>query len=275
IEAMRTVGCAVVAAMAIAPALVAQSAGPAPQAAEFEVASIKRHPPDDPRIMMVARPGGRFTAVNIPLRMLIRTAYQIQDDQIVGGPSWVASDGFDIDATANESGPPGPQFLLRLQTLLAQRFSLVVHRETKDLPIYAVVRARRDGTLGPGLRPTACPAIEEDLSRPQPCANISTGNGRLTLRGMPLAQFLPFLAPQVNRVLVDRTGLAERYDIELTWTPELQPRGLPAGPDAAPVDPNALSIFTAMQEQLGLKLDATRGPVEVVVIDGVEPPTPN
>lgn len=273
---MRTVECAALAViLAIAPpVLVAQPAGPTPQATEFEVASVKRHTSDDPRIMLVALPGGRFTAVNIPLRMLIRTAYQLQDDQIVG-PSWIASDRFDIEAKADDAGPPGPQFLVRLQALLAERFSLVGHRETRDLPIYAVVRSKRDNGLGPGLRPTACPPIDEDLRSPQRCSNISTGNGRLTLRGMPLSQFLPFLAPQVNRVLVDRTGLEGRYDIELTWTPELQPRGLTAGPDAAPVDPNAISIFTAMQEQLGLKLDATRGPVEVLVVDRVEPPTPN
>lgn len=265
----------VAAILVIAPlALVAQSTGPAPQATEFEVASVKRHTSDDPRIMLVALPGGRFTALNIPLRMLIRTVYQLQDDQIVG-PNWIASDRFDIEAKADDPGLPGPQFLVRLQALLAQRFGLVAHRETRDLPIYAVVRSRRDNALGPGLRPTACPALDEDLKSPQRCANISTGNGRLTLRGMPLAQFLPFLAQQVNRVVVDRTGLAERYDIELTWTPEPQTRGLQAGPDAALGDPNALSIFTALQEQLGLKLDSTRGPVEVLVIDKVDQPTPN
>ena len=245
------------------------------QSAQFEVASVKLHTSDDPSVYMVGQPNGRFVAANIPLRLLIRTAYQIQDDQIVGGPDWLATDRFDIDARAPQT-PDGPYAQLgdRLRTLLADRFKLTTHTEKRELPVFALERSRRDGSFGPGLRSTACPDLAIDLSRPQPCVNIQTGVGALTLRGMPFTQFTPYLSPYVNRVIVDRTGLDGRYDIELKWTPEPSGQGRGAGePPAA--DPNAVSIFTALQEQLGLRLNATRDSVDVLVIDTLERPTPN
>ena len=248
----------------------------AAQRAEFEVAYVKLHTSDDQRVMMVAQPGDRFVAANIPLRLLIRTAFQLQEDQIVGGPNWLVTDRFDIEARAPVApGPPNAQLLAMLRSLLADRFKLTTHRDKRELPVFALERARRDGSLGPGLRPTSCPEIAVDLSQPQPCANVQTGFGSLTLRGMPFNQFTPFLSPYVNRVVVDRTGLEDRYDIELKWTPEQPGRnpGVAGEPPAA--DPNALSIFTALQEQLGLRLTATRDTVEVLVIDTLEHPTPN
>ncbi len=248
----------------------------AAQRVEFEVASVKLHTSDDQRVMMVAQPGGRFVAANIPLRLLIRTAFQLQDDQIVGGPNWLATDRFDIEARAPElPGPPNAQLLAMLKSLLADRFKLTTHGEKRELPVFALERARRDGSLGPGLRPTACPELAFDISRPQPCTNVQTGFGALTLRGMPFNQFTPFLSPYVNRVVVDRAGLDGRYDIELKWTPE-QPGQGPAGAGQPPAsDPDALSIFTAIQEQLGLRLYSTKDMVDVLVIDTLEHPTPN
>ncbi len=237
----------------------------------FEVASVKPHTSDDQAVVMAAQPGGRFTARNVPLRLLIRTAYRIQDDQLSGGPSWVNTDRFDISAKADEAVPP-VQIAAMLQTLIVERFSLMVHHETKELPIYALVLARGDGAFGAAFRPTECPSIETDFNQPnRPCATISTGVGRLNLRGAPLSQFLQFLAPAVNRVLVDRTGLTGRFDLDLEWTPA--PSAAPVGQDAAPVDPNGTSIFTAVQEQLGLKLESTKAAVDVIVIDRVEHPT--
>jgi uncharacterized protein (TIGR03435 family) len=245
------------------------------QRAQFEVASVKLHTSDDQRMYMVAQPNGRFVAANIPLRMLIRSAYQLQDDQIVGGPDWLATDRFDIDARAPQApGPPNRQILEMLQTLLADRFRLTMHSEKRELPVFALERSRRDGSFGQGLRPTACPDMTIDLSRPQPCMNIQTGVGSLTLRGMPLTQFTAYLAPYVNRVIVDRTNLDGRYDIELKWTPESPAQGRGAGEPPAP-DSNAISIFTALQEQLGLRLDSTRDTVDVLVIDTLERLTPN
>ena len=131
--------------------LLAQSASVAARPAEFEVASVKLHTSADQRMMMVAQPGGRFVAMNIPLRMLIRTAYQLQDDQIVGGPKWLATDRFDIEARAADTGAAiNPQLLVMLQSLLADRFKLTTHREKRELQVFALERARRDGPLGPG-----------------------------------------------------------------------------------------------------------------------------
>jgi uncharacterized protein (TIGR03435 family) len=140
--------------------------------------------------------------------------------------------------------------------------------------VFALERSRRDASFGPGLRSTACPDLAIDLSRPQPCVNIQTGVGSLTVRGMPIAQFTPYLSPYVNRVVVDRTGLDGRYDIELKWTPEGPTQGRGSIEPPAP-DPNAVSIFTALQEQLGLRLNSTRENVDVLVIDTLERLTPN
>jgi uncharacterized protein (TIGR03435 family) len=249
--------------------------GVAAQRAEFDVASVKVHTSNDSLQFMVAQPGGRFVAANVPLRMLIRTAFQLQEDQIVGGPGWMATERFDIEARAAESaGAPTAQLLAMLRSLLEDRFGLIAHRERRELPVFALERAKAAGPLGAGLRPTECPALDVDLSRPQPCTSVKTGLGSLTLRGMPLNQLTPFLSPQVNRVLVDRTGLDGRYDIDLKWTPEQSLPGARAG-EPRPGDADAVSILTALQEQLGLKLTATRDTVDVLVIDTVEQPTPN
>lgn len=155
------------------------------------------------------------------------------------------------------------------------RGSLVTHGEKRELPVFVLEKARRDGALGPALRPTACPEVVADLSQPTPCSNAQTGIGSLTPRGMPFNQFVPFLSSSVNRVVVDRTGLDGRYDLELQWTPEQQGRA-PGGAGEPPAgDSNALSIFTALQEQLGLRLNATKDMVDVLVIDALEHPTPN
>src|SRR5215510_7583699 len=245
------------------------------QRTQFEVASVKLHTSDDSRVFMVAQPNGRFVAANIPLRLLIRTAYQLQDDQVVGGPDWLATDRFDIDARASQTTVSFYSVLGEmLQTLLADRFKLTTHTEKRELPVFALERSRRDGSFGPGLRSTACPDLAIDLTKPQPCVNISTGIGSLTVRGMPFNQFTPYLSPYVNRVIVDRTGLDGRYDIELKWTPEGPPQGRGSNEPPAP-DPNAISIFTALQEQLGLRLNATREMVDVLVIDRLERPTEN
>jgi uncharacterized protein (TIGR03435 family) len=247
----------------------------------FEVASVKPHKADDQRVMMVAQPGGRFTA-STALRLLIRTAYRLQDDQISGGPSWLTSDLFDIVAKAEDSASP-IQIASMIQALLADRFKLAVHHETKELPVYTLVLARSDGRLGSQLRKNDCVLADTapaapDPAHPRSCGSVSTGFGRLTIRAMPMAQFLQFLSPSLNRVVLDRTGLAGNFDLDLQWTPDL-PQGRPPG--EAPlvngqiVDPNGTSIFTAVQEQLGLKLESTKAPVDVLVIDHVEQPTPD
>jgi uncharacterized protein (TIGR03435 family) len=246
----------------------------APASPTFEVASVKANTSGELGIMIDVQPGARFTAKNSPLLLLIHTAYRVQNDQIVGGPSWLTSDRFDIDAKGDDQSPSN-QLPAMLQALLADRFKLQVHHDTKELPVFAAVLARDDGRLGPQLRPTECPDLEIDLKQPRPCSNLSTGFTQLAVRGMSLAQFLGYLAPYVNRVVIDRTGLTGRYDVHLEWTPVQPPSPSSGAPDTAPIDPNRPTMFTAIQEQLGLKLEPTRAPVDVLVIDRVEHPTEN
>src|SRR5205085_7548181 len=125
--------------------------------------------------------------------------HQLQDNQNAGGRSWLNSDRFDIVAKADDDAYPG-DLLARIRSLLTDRFKLTSHSETRELPTYALVVMRKDGTLGPRLRPTECPQPPR-----APCANISNGVGRLTLRAAPLSQIAQFLSPYVNRVVVDRT----------------------------------------------------------------------
>lgn len=262
-------------ALAIVALLVA-SVPVLAQRPEFEVASVKPHTSDDRREFMVAQPGGRFIAGNLRLRLLIRTAFQLQNDQIVGGPPWLDTDRFDIEARASTDLAVGnPQMLELLKSLLADRFKLTTHKERRELPVFALERGRRDGTLGPSLRPTACPDLETDLRQVRPCVSVQSGFGTLTLRGAPFPQFPPYLASYVNRVIVDRTGLDGRYDIDLKWTPERPAQPAAGGAAPAGADRDAISIFTAVQEQLGLRLESTRDVVDVLVIDTLEHPGPD
>ena len=246
----------------------------------FEVASVKPTRPGVP-LPFVGSPG-RF-AMRAPVRVLIQNAFQLlQDPQLVGGPSWLTSDTFDIDATV-AGDPPQDQIPLMLRALLADRFKLVVHTERRELPIYALVLARRDGKLGARIRPGTygCLALRRRAigAPPPPLAPsgrvpcvLRHGAGSVVGEGISLAQLADHLSPFVNRVVVDQTGLAGEFDFDLEWTPD---RSKPDAPQQLPTIPNGPSLFTALQEQLGLKLESTRGPVEVLVIDSVERPTPD
>ena len=258
----------------------------------FEVASVKPNNSAGRNVRLQIQPGGRFTATNVSLREIIRAAYQVQPFQIVGGPGWMNSDRFDIVAKAESDfpqtppgGPPGPLQLM-LRSLLAERFNLTARTESRDMPIYELVLAREDGRLGEGLQPSAvdCAGGRQGPGRgaappapgERPNCGMRIGPGVLSAGGMPLSQFANGLAPMVERVVIDRTGLSGNFDLDLEWTPDQQlAQGPFGGPDLPPVDPNGPSIFTAVQEQLGLKLESGRGPVDVLVIDSVEQPTPD
>jgi uncharacterized protein (TIGR03435 family) len=246
------------------------------------------------------QPGGRFTAVNVPVRMLIRNAYQLQDAQLIGGPTWITTEKFDINAKA-EGNPTSAQLQEMLRALLVERFGLVLHQESRELPVYVLVLARADGKLGPKLKasdvdcspsrgrgaaapnlPPGPPPGQPQTSRAMPCG-IRMGFGLLSGSGMSMYDFGNALSPMVGRNVVDRTNLTGHYDVELSWTPD-QMQGSPAGPGgpggpggggAPTFDPNGPSIFTAVQEQLGLKLDSQKTQLDVTVIDKVTPPTPD
>lgn len=284
-----TLTCA--ASVAIGLALLAPDLGiqaqSAPGKLAFEVASVKTNKTGDGRIMMGIAPGGRFTATNIPGRLIVRQAFNVQDFQIVGAPDWLNSERYDVVAKAPEGEFTGEQVRPMLQSLLEERFKLASHTETRDLPIYELVKAKPDGTLGPALTPGAvdCAAARgrrgggPPLAPPQPGQKIECGMmigmGRLNAGGMPLSELVRTLSQQVGRVIVDKTGLTGGYDFELTYAPEQLGFGGPVQLNGAPppVDPNAPNLFTALQEQLGLKLESARGPVDVLVIDRIEQPT--
>ena len=181
-----------------------------------------------------------------------------------------------------------------LRQLLAERFKLVVHTEDREMPIYALVLNRADGKLGPQIKvsdvdcagmlgrgrgrgpagPPAPPAPGERM----PCG-IRMGKGNMAVGGATLTQVAGTLGTFVGRVVVDKTGLTGNYEFTLTWTPDNLPQRPPGAPEplfnGSPIDPNGPSIFTAVQEQLGLKLDSQKGPVSVLVIDRAEHPTEN
>lgn len=289
----------------------AQAPEPSPGKQKFEVASVRPNTSNDGKIMLGIQPGGRFNAVNVPLWDLIRQAYSLQRSQIVGAPEWVETTRFDIVAKAEgdiprigPGGPAGPLNFM-LQDLLEDRFKLKAHRETRELPIYALVLARDDKKLGQNLKTSTadCEAFrgrgrgfggpagpggpggaagpggpQRGMAAPgeRPTCGMMIGPGQIVAGGMPISQLTLMLSQMTQRIVVDRTGLTGNFDVDLTFTPERLPQGTPPpGVQLPPIDPNGPSVFTAVQEQLGLKLESDRGPVEVLVIDHVERPTPD
>jgi uncharacterized protein (TIGR03435 family) len=255
---------------------------------KFEVASVKPNKSGSRSSRSGTLPGGRgFAATNITMRQLILTAYRLRSLQLVGGPGWIDSDRFDVDARAPENSTQ-EQALTMLQGLLSERFGLAVRRETKEQPIYALVLARPDRTLGPKMKPTtldcSTPTSPPGTTAPPslpvaPAAacgmstNVNNNGGVMTAGARSVSDLTSALANFVtDRIVVDRTGLTGMFDFELRWTPQsLQS----VAPDPTVNTSDAPTIFAALQEQLGLKLESQRAPVEFLVIDTVEQPTPN
>jgi uncharacterized protein (TIGR03435 family) len=254
----------------------------APNNPTFETASVKLSNGEGPASLGFLS-GGLLRATNITARELIRTAYRLQGFQIVGGPSWITSDKFDLMAKAagnpvpSPGDPPGPPqaMFLMLRSLLAERFKVTVHRETRDLPVYAIVMARMDARRGPQLRPAAfdCSSIDVRNAPPPPdvFCGIRSGADSLTGKGATMGQLALNLSPRVDRIVLDRTGLTGTFDLDLAWTPVASADAASNG--TSPLADMGASLFTAMQEQLGLRLESTKGPVDVLVIDHVERPT--
>jgi uncharacterized protein (TIGR03435 family) len=276
---------------------------------EFEVASVKTNT-SGPTMMMMRTLPSSFNVTNLPLRMLITQAYRLSSYQFVGGPSWIDSARFDINAKAPAGSTPN-QTMLMLRGLLADRFKLKVHAETREVPIYALVLARSDGKLGPKLTKTTddCQKVQEERQAAIKAAGGGLGRGRgplppgimpapgerpicttsmnatpptgggppvITMRagGQTIAALARTLSSNLNRHVIDRTGLEGLYDYELQYA--MQQAGLtttqPGGnTPAAPID-DGPTIFDSLRE-LGLKLESERGPVEHLVIDSVERPT--
>ena len=258
-----------------------------PTPLRFEVASVK--PNTSGQISQSSHIGkGSVVTTNLRMRALIATTYGVRPDRIVGSPAWFDRERFDITARAPVDTPDN---LLRpmLRTLLAERFRFVFHTELREMPVYALVVDRGNGRPGPNLiastqcDPDAMTTLGPRTGDPalpigkRPCTVISGFDGRgtayVTGGARPIAAVVealqnPGLQGMVDRPVVDRTGLVGTYDFDLRFA---APRLGAASPDAL----NLPSIFTALQEQLGLKLERSRGAVEMFVIDSVERPTPD
>ena len=254
---------------------VGQLRSQAPQPA-FEVASIRKNTSVGARILMDGS-GGRYTVTNATLRVLIQNAYEIVDAQLVGGPRWVDTDRFDLNAS--RGGAPVTQVPAMMRTLLADRFDLKVHHEMRDMPMYTLVMARKDGTPGAALKKADCDdragvdaAIVRSRDKVLPCHVHFVGPGRLRAGGIGMHNLAAILTALVGRVVIDKTNLQGAYDFEMEWTAD---QSRPLAGDAPAPDPAGASLFTALQDQLGVKLTGGRGPVDVLVIDSVSPPTEN
>jgi bla regulator protein blaR1 len=241
----------------------------------FEVASVKPNKSAETGGFIQRMRGGTFNVGNQTMLQLIRFAYGIQGYQLVGALDWFRTERFDIVAKTSAEippaapGQPSPEALM-LRSLLEDRFRMVTHRETRQIPIYALVIARSDGRLGPNIRRPAndycaqrAKAAEKAPPPPMgtsPVCGIRGNSQELTAGSFPIGGFTNFLASEADRIVIDRTGLTGVWDFALKWSPPNTP--LP--------DPDRPSIFTALEEQLGLRLEPTTGPVEVLVIDHVE-----
>jgi uncharacterized protein (TIGR03435 family) len=283
--------------MSLAGMLSAQVSGPA-----FEVASI-RHNTSEPSAAAggrggspIGRTGQRFTAVNATLRDIIRYAYDLEPFHPLEGSSRRLDDRFDITAIIPESPSPVDASRPMLRTLLAERFKLSIRRTTREQPVHTLLLARRDGRLGPGMKPSTVdcgasretprqriaargdtPISAEELElyvRPACDMVYQPFRARIHGEAQPIAQLARILSrlPSVRSPVVDRTGLTGAFDFELTYAPERPAASADAVPSLGDTPP---TLFVALQEQLGLKLEPARAPADVLVVESVQQPTEN
>ncbi|HEY1897123.1 MAG TPA: TIGR03435 family protein [Terracidiphilus sp.] len=236
---------------------------------DFDVAVIRPNPGDTTGHSHIwsSASDGNFKAQNVTAMELIRYAFGMLESRISGGPGWMRSARFDLEAKSDpaidaqlrglDSAPAREQKQHMLQALLADRFALKVHQETRELPIYALVVAKG----GPRFQPSKINGT-----------TINNGSSQITIKGSDhtLALLAEQLSRSLGRIVVDKTGLDGRYELSLKWTPD----DAPAGAATASADTGP-SIFTAIQEQLGLKLESGKGPVPILVIDHLDLPSQN
>lgn len=272
---------AMAAAILLASSIHGQSAK---EPLTFEVASIKPSSPDLRGLRLQIQPGGGLKIMGATLKSLVTFAYDVRDFQVSGGPGWINSDRFDILARVERSSaaenaaaePPQmsdeqrrsrfEQMRDRLKALLAERFQLAIHRDSKEQTVLALVVGKNGSKL------------QESKGGAGPMMRM--GRGQITGQGIEMQMLANNLSNQVGRPVIDRTGLKGRFDIKLEWTPDpgqdIGPFGAPPGVEPPPPpDPNGPSLFAALQEQLGLRLESQKGPVEILVIDRAERPSEN
>jgi uncharacterized protein (TIGR03435 family) len=268
--------------LALAALVLAQDARP-----QFEVASIKLAPADARGRMFGSRGPGMFNTENMPVKALIANAYDVKDFQLSGGPSWISAEGYTINAKARAEGTPEERFKkmkLMLQVLLEDRFQLKFHRESKEMPIYALTVAKG----GLKLPPADCIPFDEK-NRPAPpgpgqppirfCGNMRISrngpNSVFDAYGTTTSGLVGWLSSVTNRVVIDKTGHIGTFDAKFEYAPDLLQSAPVGEASGAPPPETAPGLFTILQEKLGLKLESERGPVEILVLDRVERPSDN
>jgi uncharacterized protein (TIGR03435 family) len=272
---------------------------PQPARLAFEVASVKRTAPDAGG-SMVGGGRGEYRAINVPLRVTIANAWNLRDHQIIGAPAWLASDRFDIVAREPAGTITDEQRRLMMQALLVDRYKLQARLETREMPLYNLVLLRKDGRLGRELMPTPvdCAALRKEraagggaaagpprqtpnIEERVPCSRrafFSPQAATINASGMTLDEIATALGTYADRTVVNRTGLTGEYDFLLKFKPEAGgPMGTLAPPLTTAADPSSdlATLGAAVQEQLGLKLESARGPVQVLVIQSVSAPVEN
>jgi uncharacterized protein (TIGR03435 family) len=256
----------------------AHAQAPDPDGPAFEVATVRPNHSSETRRQIEVLPGGRFNAINMTLWQILSIAYPVDgrfrdEIQLTGGPGWIKSERFDIIAKAEgfpqlDTNKPGStvtggdrdaveQIRLMLRRFLSERFKVRLHQEMQQLPIYELVLSRASGRFGPDLRKAAGDCAPH-------CGSIrSSAPGTITALDVSTGMLAHSMSAWVGRPVVDKTGISGRVDFTLHWAPE------------GVTDSSAPSIFTAVQEQLGLKLEPATGPVDVLVVDSAERPTPD
>ena len=281
----------VAAAMLLAVTALAVWGQPAARP-RFEVASVK--PSQESRFMSVRPLPGRLTA-NAPVRLMMQNAYSVQAFQILDGPAWINSEYYDVDAKTGSNVGRAETFLM-LQSLLEDRFALKIHRETRDLPVYTLQTVKGGAKLPPwkegscvesapdGLLQTASGRVAPPGAGPPalaPCGGLrvmlDVGGAKMLGGKIAMTEFARTLSMTLGRTVIDKTGLTGFYDVKLDFVPDEATAALPPPPPDAvtALDSKNPSILTALQEQLGLRLESAKGPVEVIIVDHVERPAAN
>ena len=287
---LSVIGLAVVAlpiaiGLAHAPQLLAQSHADEAAATlpKFEVSTVKPSKAEDGRSGIRFNPDG-ISMSGVSLEFLLRMAFGVENDRLLAIPGWAKSDRYDIDAKVDAADAPKMASLdfdqrkSMFLPLLIDRFNLKYHHETRELPVYELVIAKG----GPKLKVAKAEEIPSS-GGPSHRFKMAMGNGAIESKGTSIDSLIQALSPQVGRTIIDKTGLTGNYDYNLKWTPDNSPPPMAGGPEGGPPRgdagsaPDAVgpSLFTAIQEQLGLKLEPQKGPVDVIVIDHIDPPSPN
>jgi uncharacterized protein (TIGR03435 family) len=267
--------------MAVAVPVLGQDTAAAVKSLAYDVVSIKPNK-SGPGMMRIMSLEDRYSSTNTGLKPVIQFAYGLKMlDMVSGLPGWADSAAFDIEAKMDaetiaalkalpkEQGDE--QRRLVLQAMLADRFKLKVHHESKEAPIYSLVIAKGGFKLKDADPNNTYPNGIKGPDGISHAGMMMMRNGTLTAQAVPMSNLVVNLSGQVHRIVEDRTGLTGKYDISLQWSPD----EMPSGQDATATASSGPSIFTALQEQLGLKLESTKGPVDTVVVDHVEMPSEN